>query len=328
MPSVIIDASTAPPELLCRRMLGVPLCLWPLRGLMLTTALDRVAIMTSDPGIIGLATPHGVYPIPPSPATRSAAGLMIDPLQPFVTESVLRTALAEVDAPGATPQNPLSGSRGSAGVVRLNALQTSIVERVRIEDDASFDFAAALVRGLPPDHPTINGIARLRLPLGADIRLVVCDVDGTLTDGGVTLDSTPGVLRTFHTHDGLGTHFLLQAGIKVAWLSATSSGESIHRRAEMLRVTHVDAAEGVKGERFTEICRKLGVEPKQALYLGDDVNDLPAMRLAGLSACPSDARPEVKSFVDLILDTPGGKGAFREVADILLAGFAAAKRRL
>lgn len=319
MSSVIIDASTAPPELLCRRMLGVPLCLWPLRALSRVTALERIAVMTSDPGIIGLIAKHGVYPIPPSPATTSAAGLMVDPLQPFVTEDVLRAALAELDEPGANPRNPHTGGRGSTGVVRLNALQTSIVERVRIEDDASFDFAAALARGLPPDHPAIDGIARLRLPLGANIRLVVCDVDGTLTEGGVTLDSTPGALRTFHTHDGLGTHLLLGAGIKVAWLSATSSGESILRRAEMLRVTLVDAAEGAKGERFIEICRRLGVEPKQALYLGDDVNDLPAMRLAGLSACPSDARPEVRAFVDLILDTPGGKGAFREVADILLA---------
>lgn len=317
MPSVIIDASTAPTELLCRRMLGVPLVLWPLRALSRVMSPERVAVMTSDPAILGLITKHGVYPIPPSPATRSAAGLMIDPLQPFVTEETLRGVLAGSDAQATTP---LPGGRGSSAVVLLSAAQTSIVERVRIECEESFEFAAALARGLPRDHPTIDGIARLRVPLGFDIRLVVCDVDGTLTDGGVTLGSSPEAQRTFHTHDGLGTHLLLQAGVKVAWLSATSSGESIHRRAEMLRVSHVDAAEGPKGKRFTEICRLLAVEPKHALYLGDDVNDLPAMRLAGLSACPADARPEVRAFVGLILDTPGGKGAFREIADILLAG--------
>ncbi|MBL8744931.1 MAG: HAD family hydrolase [Phycisphaerae bacterium] len=316
MPSVIIDASTAPAELLGRRMLGVPIVLWPLRAIAHATALDRVAVMTSDPGIIGLASAHGVYPLPPAPATRSAPGHHVDPLQPVVSLETLRKALADLEP---KEQPPLAPPRAT-GPTPLSNYQTSTVERVRIHDDDSFHFAAALARGLPPDHPAILGIARLRIPLGADIRLVVCDVDGTLTDGGVSLGHAPEVQRTFHTHDGLGAHLLQQAGIAIAWLSATTSGESIHRRAEMLRITHADAAEGPKAPRFSAICKALNIEPKHAIYLGDDVNDLPAMRLAALSACPADARPEVRAAVDLVLEAPGGKGAFRELADILLAG--------
>jgi 3-deoxy-D-manno-octulosonate 8-phosphate phosphatase KdsC-like HAD superfamily phosphatase len=88
----------------------------------------------------------------------------------------------------------------------------------------------------------------------------------------------------------------------------------------MLRVPIVDTGEGPKGERFLSICGRAGVEPRQAIYLGDDVNDLPAMRRAGASACPADARPEVKAAADLVLECAGGRGAFRELADILLAG--------
>jgi 3-deoxy-D-manno-octulosonate 8-phosphate phosphatase (KDO 8-P phosphatase) len=307
MTAVLIDASTAPPDTLARRILGVPLFLWPLRALRHVMPLDRVAVMTSDPGIIGLASRHGVYPIPPSPATRSAPGLLIDPLQPFIAPATLAHALADAEG------NPKA-------VSRLAASQTAALERFRIEDEDSFLLVASLARGLPPEHPVIDGIARLRLPLGVDIRLVVCDVDGTLTEGGVTLDHSPHASRTFHTHDGLGTLRLLEAGIKVAWLSATSSGESIQRRASMLNVTHVDAGEGPKGARFLAICRALSIEPRHALYIGDDVNDLPAIEAAALSACPADARPEVRNRVDLVLDAPGGRGAFRELADILLAG--------
>lgn len=311
MASVIIDASTAPAELLTCRVLGVPLVLWPLRALTRVMPLDRIAVMTSDPGIIGMIARHGVYPIPPSPATRTAPGLIVDPLQPFITERTLRAALEAVE-------HPPAGER--PGAARLTAMQTSLVERLRIEDEESLAYASALARGLPPEHPAIDGVLRLRLPLNAEIRLVVCDVDGTLTDGGVTLGSSSEAQRTFHSHDGLGTHRLVKAGIQVAWLSATSSAESIHRRAEMLPVTHVDAGVGDKGQRFIEIGKRLGVRPTQTLYLGDDVNDLPAMRLAGISACPADARPEVRAHVDLVLETPGGKGAFRELAEIILSG--------
>lgn len=307
MPAVIIDASSAPPETLSRRVLGVPLVLWPVRALARIMPLDRVGVMTSDPGIVGIISRHGLFPVPPSPGTRTAPGLIIDPLQPFMTESTLRRGIEAAEA-----------DRKSA--VRLGTLQSSTIERFRIEDDESMLLVSSLAHGLPPDHPAIDGLARLRLPINADIRAVVCDVDGTLTEGGVTLGEGPAAMRTFHTHDGLGTHLLLKAGFRVAWLSATSSGDSIHHRAAMLKVTRVDAGEGPKGERFTALCREIGVDPKHCLYIGDDVNDLPAMRLAALSACPADARPEVRAHVDLVLETPGGRGAFRELADILLAG--------
>ncbi|HBS29276.1 MAG TPA: hypothetical protein DEB06_07455, partial [Phycisphaerales bacterium] len=145
-------------------------------------------------------------------------------------------------------------------------------------------------------------------------------VDGVLTDGGIGYAHGPEAGRTFSTHDGLGHALLREAGIGFAWLSATTNDASILKRAGQLGVSVVDTGSGDKGPRFLSVCERLGVAPGAVLYLGDDRNDLPAMRLAGLSACPSDARPEVRNFVDLVLDTPGGAGAFREAADIVLAG--------
>lgn len=151
------------------------------------------------------------------------------------------------------------------------------------------------------------------------IRAIITDVDGTLTDGGVTLGDSPHSIRTFNTHDGLGHDLLAKAGIKVAWLSATSSARSIELRAQQLRIPAVDAGPGDKGPRFLALCATLGVTPDQVLYIGDDVNDLPAMRLAAVSACPSDAAEAVRAAVDIILTRPGGRGAFREAADMVLA---------
>lgn len=152
------------------------------------------------------------------------------------------------------------------------------------------------------------------------IDAVVSDVDGTLTNGQIHCPgdgSPPG--RSFHTSDGLGTHLLLDAGISVAWLSATSEGGSIATRARMLRVPIVDAAPGPKQPRFLAICERLKVPPERVAYIGDDVNDLECMELAGLSACPADAHTHVRARADLVLTAPGGRGAFRELADLILA---------
>lgn len=155
------------------------------------------------------------------------------------------------------------------------------------------------------------------------IHAIITDVDGTLTDGGVTLGDAPHSIRTFNTHDGLGHDLLAKAGIKVGWLSATSSPRSIELRAQQLRIPAVDAGPGDKGPRFLAMCAQLGVTPDRVLYIGDDVNDLPAMRLAGVSACPADAVEAVRAHVDIVLTRPGGRGAFREAADMLLAAIAA-----
>ncbi len=162
-------------------------------------------------------------------------------------------------------------------------------------------------------------MSNAKLPAGVVIRAIVSDVDGTMTDGGVTLGDGPVSWRTFNTHDGYGHDLLHAAGVKIGWLSSTGSGESIHARAKQLKVEFVDVARGDKGPRLLALCKQMGVPPEAVLYVGDDLNDLPAMKLAGATACPADAVEAVRAAVDVVLTKEGGRGAFREAADLVLA---------
>lgn len=152
----------------------------------------------------------------------------------------------------------------------------------------------------------------------ADLEAVVTDVDGVLTDARIGVTSDGADIRFFHMRDGMGTRLLQQAGVRVAWLSAGRDTGAVRRRGEMLAVEAVDVGMGDKGPRFETLCARLGVEPARAAYLGDDVNDLPAMRRAALTACPCDAVDEVRQAADIVLATPGGAGCFREFAEMVL----------
>ncbi len=151
-----------------------------------------------------------------------------------------------------------------------------------------------------------------------DPAAVISDVDGVLTDGSITFTSDGTKSRTFHIQDGMGVKLLLAAGVKIAWISASRDDGVIRTRGEMLGVQHIDVGGGDKGERLHRACAAIGVTPDRCVYIGDDVNDLPAMKLCAFSACPSDARPEVRQRVSVVLDERGGRGAFRALADLVL----------
>ena len=193
------------------------------------------------------------------------------------------------------------------------------IDAIRIIDGASLELAEAVARGLLPTDPRVAGVWRYALPTDTDYRAVVADVDGCLTDGVVIRTETGDAMRAFNTKDGIGHRKLQAAGIKVGWLSTAMECRSIADRARSLDVDAVDAGSGDKGPRFKNLCAKLGVAPEQVVFLGDDIHDLPAMRLAGARVCPVDAHREVRAEADCVLATPGGRGAFRELADLLTA---------
>ena len=151
------------------------------------------------------------------------------------------------------------------------------------------------------------------------VEAVICDVDGVLTDARIGLSSDGATIRFFHMKDGMGVRRLADAGIRVGWCSAGIDDGVIRRRGENLGVDDIDVGEGDKGERFSAMCRRLSVDPAFAIYVGDDVNDLPAMRRAALTACPADAVEAVRAAADIVLETPGGAGCFRELAELILA---------
>jgi 3-deoxy-D-manno-octulosonate 8-phosphate phosphatase (KDO 8-P phosphatase) len=149
------------------------------------------------------------------------------------------------------------------------------------------------------------------------LRLVVSDVDGVLTDGTVLLLPDGGEAKAFHTRDGLAVVLAHRAGLRTALLSGRSS-EAVSRRARELGIGIVRQGVSDKAAAFAEILAGEGLAAHQAAYIGDDVNDLPAMTQAGLSAAPKDAAFEVRAQAYMVMDAPGGHGCFREFVEAIL----------
>lgn len=157
---------------------------------------------------------------------------------------------------------------------------------------------------------------RLRQRLAA-VRLVACDVDGTLTDGGVTFDSAGSESRRFHIHDGLGIVVAATVGLRCVWITGRDS-PVVRRRAEELRVTELVQGVRDKASALAQIGARLQVAPDSIAFVGDDLNDLPGMGLAGISFAPSDAAADVRAAADIVLNREGGRGAVREAIEMIL----------
>lgn len=157
---------------------------------------------------------------------------------------------------------------------------------------------------------------RRRTP--APPRLVVLDVDGVLTDGGITYVGDATQAMTFDVKDGQGVVSLIRAGFAIALLSARTS-PALERRAAELGIVHLRLAIDDKATALVRLCEDVGVGLDEVCYVGDDEGDLAPMRLVGVSVAPADAAPAVCAQADVILAHNGGQGAVRELADLLLA---------
>lgn len=151
----------------------------------------------------------------------------------------------------------------------------------------------------------------------AKIRLVVCDVDGVLTDGRLTYGDGGETVKVFHVRDGMGLRMLMEVGIEVAIITARS-GAAVAKRMSDLKIQHVAQGRGDKAAALQELLDRLGVPASDAAYVGDDIVDIPAMRLAGVGVAVADAHPAVLAEADIITAKPGGMGAVRELCDAIL----------
>jgi 3-deoxy-D-manno-octulosonate 8-phosphate phosphatase (KDO 8-P phosphatase) len=151
----------------------------------------------------------------------------------------------------------------------------------------------------------------------ARVKLVVFDVDGVLTDGGLWYGADGEVMKRFDVKDGHAMVLARLTGLPVALLTARTS-RIVEARGAELKLAKVYQGRREKGPAFTELCAELNVAPQESAYMGDDVNDLPAMDQAGLSACPHDAAPEVKAHVHYVATKPGGHGCARELLELVL----------
>ena len=152
------------------------------------------------------------------------------------------------------------------------------------------------------------------------VQLVVSDVDGVLTDAGVYYSARGEELKRFSMRDGMGVERLRGARIETAFLTREDS-PIVVQRAHKLRVTHLHLAVLDKREFMVRWLDKLGISAAHVAYIGDDINDLEAMRLVGeegLTGAPSDAAPEVLWEAHFCATLAGGHGAFREFADLII----------
>lgn len=151
----------------------------------------------------------------------------------------------------------------------------------------------------------------------AAIELLVLDVDGVLTDGGLIVSGDGNEAKRFHTLDGHGIRMWQRAGGRVALLSGRSSA-AVDRRAKELEIAHVLQDCHVKLPALEQLLAELNLKPENAAYIGDDLPDLPVIRHVGLGVAVANAVEEVKACADYITTRPGGSGAVREVIEYIL----------
>ena len=164
----------------------------------------------------------------------------------------------------------------------------------------------------------MNEVPDKVLKVAARVRLAIFDVDGVLTDGRLFFTDDGREIKAFHVHDGLGLKRLQTADVTVAIITSRESPVVSHRMAE-LGVDHVYQGQKDKMPVFESLCAALKVEPAAVAYVGDDLPDLPLIERVGLGIAVANAHPAVRDAADWVTATPGGKGAAREVSDLILS---------
>jgi 3-deoxy-D-manno-octulosonate 8-phosphate phosphatase (KDO 8-P phosphatase) len=172
---------------------------------------------------------------------------------------------------------------------------------------------AAAAQGVKRSTP-IGRALRVRVNR---VRLVAMDVDGVLTDAGRYYSETGDELKKFNTRDGMGIKLLQIAGIITAFVTKEKTA-IVERRGRKLAVPEVHQGIDDKLAVILRLAKKYRLSLDQVAYVGDDVNDLDALRAVGLSVAPADALPAVLQAVHYVCSHRGGEGAVREVADLIL----------
>jgi len=149
------------------------------------------------------------------------------------------------------------------------------------------------------------------------IKIIILDVDGTMTDGGVYIDSNLAETKKFNIKDGAGILLAQSVGIEFMILTGRTS-KCVEQRAKELKIRHVVQGVQDKAVYLKDFMSSNNLSQENVAYIGDDLNDLPAMNCAGVTACPADAANEVKEYCDFTLSKNGGDGAVREFIEILL----------
>ncbi|MDR1210273.1 MAG: acylneuraminate cytidylyltransferase [Clostridiales bacterium] len=236
--------------------------------------------------------PEGAVPVNYAPADRPARqvfpGQLVENGAFYITtrEALLRT-----------------GCRVSG---RIGLVEMPPDTYVEVDEPADFTVAELL---LSHRKPFAGRLAR--------IKALLADCDGTLTDGGIYFANDGDFMKKFHAHDGMAALMLAEAGFVTGVVTGAESG-IVARRAERLAFSEVWQGVSDKLAVTREIAARRGLSLDEIAFIGDDLNDYAAMRAVGFSACPCDAVPEIARIADYVCKSPGGYGAYRELADLLI----------
>jgi 3-deoxy-D-manno-octulosonate 8-phosphate phosphatase (KDO 8-P phosphatase) len=155
----------------------------------------------------------------------------------------------------------------------------------------------------------------------AQIKVLLMDVDGTMTDGGVTLLSQPDgsalEIKTFDAHDGQGLTLAHTAGLRTGCITGRESA-ALLRRAQEMKMEFIYMNQPLKMPAYEDILRVAGVADSAVAYIGDDLPDIPLMRRAGLAVAVGDAVPEVKAVAHYTTKAVAGRGSVREAVELIL----------
>jgi len=155
------------------------------------------------------------------------------------------------------------------------------------------------------------------IPLPSELSVLILDCDGVLTDGGMYFDAQGQALKRFDVKDGLALVRLAEMGFPTAVVSGDASAITA-ARCEKLRITHVMLGRMDKQAALDELFASTNLCAEGAVYVGDDVTDIPAMHMVGLSVAVADAVDEVLAVAEWVTRRPGGRGAVREVCDAII----------
>ena len=172
---------------------------------------------------------------------------------------------------------------------------------------------------IPLEHLLLKDLAKREAIRSRDIRMLVMDCDGVLTDGAMIFSKNGDEIKRFNAKDGQGIKAFRQQGKLTGIISAGVSTGLVEKRAEMLGVEHVYVGKHPKIEILQEWMKKLGLTFENIAYIGDDITDIPILKKAGASFCPADAISAVKQTAEVVLSLKGGEGCVRElIEDYLL----------
>jgi len=150
------------------------------------------------------------------------------------------------------------------------------------------------------------------------IRMILTDVDGTLTDGTLTVLPDGEEIKSYHVKDGLGVLLAQLVGLKLGIITGKRS-KGLERRAELLKISELHQGVPDKRPVFEAILTRYGLRREEVAYIGDDLGDLAVLRRVGLAAAVADAHPEVKKCAHYVCRSAGGHGAFRELVEFIIS---------